>query len=136
MKMDKSIEEMTDQDWRDQLSPEQYRALRQKGTEYGFTGEYVDKFDDGTYHCAGCGADLFKSDDKYHSGCGWPSFDKPINDEALVETTDHSFGMTRVEITCAKCGGHIGHVFPDGPRDTTGMRYCTNSISLKFDEKQ
>ncbi|MBP9114837.1 MAG: peptide-methionine (R)-S-oxide reductase MsrB [Acidimicrobiia bacterium] len=131
--MENVFKDMSEKDWRENLTDEQFRSLREKGTERRFTGEYVDKFDDGIYYCAGCHSKLFNSENKFKSGCGWPSFDEPISDDAIIETQDHSFGMLRTEISCANCGGHIGHVFPDGPRDSTGLRYCTNSISLKFD---
>jgi peptide-methionine (R)-S-oxide reductase len=123
----------TEGEWRAQLDPEQYRVLRQKGTEAAFSGEYDHVFEPGTYHCAGCGAELFASDTKYDSGCGWPAFYEPASEEALEEETDTSYGMVRTEVMCASCGGHLGHVFPDGPRPT-GLRYCINSAALKLDE--
>jgi len=123
----------TESEWRSQLDPEQYRVLRQKGTEAPFSGEYDHVFDPGTYRCAGCGAELFSSDAKYDSGCGWPAFSEPASREALEEETDTSYGMVRTEVMCASCGGHLGHVFPDGPRPT-GLRYCINSAALKLDE--
>lgn len=129
----KPIEEMSDDDWREQLDENQYRILRKSGTEPAFSGIYWDNHDDGLYRCAGCKTPLFKSESKFESGSGWPSFDKPVSEEAIKEVTDTSHGMERSEIVCAKCGGHIGHVFPDGPRATTGLRYCTNSASLKFE---
>ena len=127
------IAQLTEQDWQDRLTPDEYRILRQKGTERAFTGFYTDVFDDGVYRCKGCHAKLFDSKDKYHSGCGWPSFDKTISDTALTETLDLSHGMRRIEVTCSNCGGHLGHVFPDGPRETTGIRYCINSIAIDFE---
>jgi peptide-methionine (R)-S-oxide reductase len=125
--------EKTDGEWREQLTPDQYDVLRQKGTERPFTGALVHEKRDGTYRCAGCGAELFSSQTKFESGTGWPSFTEPA-DRANVEfVDDHSFGMHRIEVNCAACGGHLGHVFPDGP-GTTGERYCINSCSLAFDE--
>ncbi len=123
----------TEQEWREALTPEQYRVLRQKGTERAFTGRYWNHHADGSYTCAGCGEELFSADTKFESGCGWPSFYDA--DPAKVQRhEDRSFGMTRIEVTCARCGGHLGHVFPDGPRPT-GERYCINSASLNFQGK-
>jgi peptide-methionine (R)-S-oxide reductase len=126
--------EKTEEDWRRELTPEQYRVLRQKATEAPFTGEYDHVFDPGTYHCAGCGAALFASDAKYDSGCGWPAFSAPADGAAIEEETDTSYGMVRTEVMCSKCGGHLGHLFPDGPAPT-GIRYCINSAALKLEEK-
>lgn len=126
---------MTEDDWREQLSEEQFKVLREAGTEPAFSGIYWDNHDDGMYRCAGCNTSLFKSDDKFESGSGWPSFDKPVSDDVIEEVEDTAYGMKRVEIRCAKCGGHVGHVFPDGPRATTGLRYCTNSASLQFEKE-
>jgi peptide-methionine (R)-S-oxide reductase len=126
--------EKSDSEWRAELSPEQYRVLRQKGTEAPFSGEYDHVFEAGTYHCAGCGAVLFESDAKYDSGCGWPAFSAPAADGAIDEESDTSYGMIRTEVMCAACGGHLGHVFPDGPAPT-GQRYCINSASLTLEER-
>jgi peptide-methionine (R)-S-oxide reductase len=126
--------EKTEAEWQAELSPEQYRVLRQKGTEAPFSGEYDHTFEPGTYHCAGCGTLLFESDTKYDSGCGWPAFFAPADEAAVDEESDSTYGMIRTEVMCASCGGHLGHVFPDGPRPT-GQRYCINSAALKLEEK-
>jgi peptide-methionine (R)-S-oxide reductase len=124
----------TESEWRAELTPEQYRVLREKGTERPFSGEYDHTFEPGTYHCAGCGAKLFVSDAKYDSGCGWPAFSAPASEEAIDEESDVRLGMTRTEVMCASCGGHLGHLFPDGPHPT-GIRYCINSAALKLEEE-
>jgi peptide-methionine (R)-S-oxide reductase len=123
----------TDAELRERLTPEQYEVTQKAGTERAFTGEYWDCHDDGTYVCIVCGEPLFSSETKYESGTGWPSFFKPVGDEAVEEATDSSHGMVRTEARCGNCGAHLGHVFPDGP-NPTGLRYCMNSASLKLEE--
>lgn len=121
----------TDAEWKKVLTEEQYEILRLKGTERPFTGEYYKHFEDGVYVCAACGNPLFESDAKFDSECGWPSFDQAIK-KSVIYKEDNSYGMQRTEVMCANCGGHLGHVFDDGPKETTGNRFCTNSVSIKF----
>lgn len=125
----------TDEEWRGILTPEQYRVLREAGTERPFTGEYTNLEEEGLYRCAGCGTELFTSETKFDSHCGWPAFYDSIDKEKVEEHVDTSFGMRRVEVVCRACGGHLGHVFPDAPDKPTGLRYCINSVSLKFEKK-
>jgi len=125
----------TDEEWEKILTPQQFYILRKKGTDLPGTGKYTYHFDDGVYRCAACGAQLFKSDNKYESHCGWPSFDDAI-EGAIIFQPDYSHNMIRTEIICANCGGHLGHIFDDGPKETTGKRYCVNSTSIEFEPKK
>jgi len=125
----------TDAEWKAQLSEIEYEVLRKKGTERAYTGEYWDHFEKGTYVCAACEAQLFESETKFESHCGWPSFDKAI-EGSVKYNQDLSYGMVRTEVVCANCDGHLGHIFDDGPKETTGQRFCTNSVSIKFIPKK
>jgi peptide-methionine (R)-S-oxide reductase len=124
----------SEEEWKKKLNPEQYYVLREKGTERAFTGKYWDHHEDGTYRCAGCGAELFSSDTKFDSGCGWPSF-SDADSTKIIKKADYSHGMIRTEVMCANCGGHLGHLFDDGPTPT-GLRYCINSVSIDFQGKK
>ena len=123
--------ELTEEQWRDRLSPDQYAVLRQSATEPAWSGKLLHVDSDGVFHCAGCGAELFSTENKFESGSGWPSFDRAMQAGTIEEHADRSHGMVRIEIVCARCGGHLGHVFPDGPTET-GQRYCVNSLALEF----
>ncbi len=125
------VSQLTDKDWRDRLDVDAYNVLRNAATEAPFTGKYLDLKDDGVYHCAGCGAPLFSSETKFDSHCGWPSFYEKLDSENIINRTDTSHGTVRTEVLCKNCGGHLGHVFEDGP-NPTGLRYCINSVALGF----
>ena len=132
--MDEKIDK-SDEDWRRELTPEQYRVLREKGTERAFTGAYWNTTAAGVYRCAGCGNELFRSDDKFDAGCGWPSFTQPSSEEHVRAEVDATHGMVRTEVLCSRCNGHLGHVFDDGP-NPTGLRYCINSASIDLEKKE
>ncbi|MFW9855690.1 MAG: peptide-methionine (R)-S-oxide reductase MsrB [Candidatus Thorarchaeota archaeon] len=133
-KPEKEWKKLSRDEWRDLLTNEQYYILRDKGTERAFTGKYWNHFEEGVYTCAGCGTKLFESQAKFDSDCGWPSFSEPMKEETVQEKSDTSFGMRRTEVLCDNCGGHLGHVFNDGPKERGGLRYCINSASLKFNK--
>lgn len=126
----------SDEEWQKQLTPEQYHVAREKGTERAFSGAYWNNHKDGVYRCVGCGAQLFSSETKFDSGTGWPSFTQPLDDSNVEMEEDRSLGMRRIEVHCKHCGTHLGHVFPDGPREAGGQRFCINSCSLNFEEKK
>ncbi len=134
--MDEDKMPKTEEEWQTCLTPEQYMVLREKGTEAAFTGKYYKNKETGMYICAACGQELFSSDTKFDSGTGWPSFTDPVNKENVELRADRSLGMTRIEVLCKRCGSHLGHVFPDGPKDKGGQRYCINSVSLDFKKKE
>lgn len=128
--------ERTEEEWRDLLTPEQYHVLREKGTERPFTNKFDEHFEPGVYSCAACGQELFESETKFNSGCGWPAFYAAKADDRVTLTPDTSHGMMRTEVTCGRCGSHLGHIFGDAPQTPTGQRYCINSVSLTFEPKQ
>lgn len=135
MSEDKSVARLSEAEWRERLTPEEFQVMRQKGTERPYTGEYWNSHDDGSYVCRGCGEPLFDALAKFDSGCGWPSFFQPASDDVIAEHRDVSHGMIRTEIVCKACGAHLGHVFSDGPQPT-GLRYCVNSLSLRHKPRQ
>jgi len=130
------MKQLSEDEWKKKLTPEQYHILREKGTEQAFTGKYYDNHETGMYECAACGHELFSSDAKFESGSGWPSFDQPMNRENVELREDNSLLMKRTEVICKNCGSHLGHVFDDGPQETTGERYCINSCALNFKKKE
>ena len=132
----KKASELTEEEWKKKLSRQEYHVLREKGTERAFTGEFWNHKEKGTYKCAGCSVELFSSEAKFESGCGWPSFFEALDKDKVEEKLDLSHGMRRIEVLCKNCGGHLGHVFDDGPRDKTGLRYCINSVSLHFEKDE
>lgn len=132
----KKARKLTEEEWKKKLSKREYVVLREKGTERPFTGKYWNHKEKGTYKCAGCGVELFSSDAKFDSGCGWPSFYDALDKDKIEEKLDLTHGMRRIEVLCKNCGGHLGHVFDDGPRDKTGLRYCINSVSLDFKKNE
>lgn len=134
--MSDDMKDKTEEYWKEKLTPEQYEVLRGRGTEPAFTGKYWDNHESGMYECAACGQELFSSDTKFDSGSGWPSFDNPVNLEHVEIREDNSHGMRRTEVICKNCGSHLGHVFDDGPKESTGKRYCINSCSLNFKAKE
>ncbi len=133
--MTDDMKKMPDEYWKKKLSSEEYHILRESGTEPPFTGEFVDNHEDGMYHCKACGAPLFSSETKFESGSGWPSFYKAADEDKIELHEDNEYGMRRTEVRCANCGSHLGHLFPDGPKDKTGMRFCINSACLAFEAK-